>query len=263
MAARRHFIGAAFEDSLFHIDNNLRETACSWKIMSSITHFGALANDTWRWRAVGIPLNLLDRSLQGDIDLLVAMLLPPEAGEGRRGFPPPVYRCFELKTAKVTRDGDVKSLKTNQFHKTMGQLEKLCDIGAQQVFLLETFIVEAGYSSHGQALMPPRVREAVASKYGHIMRADYGYVAMAIEQIPGFAEAATAVFWPTVTVKKAETRQPSRPFLDIINMIEAYVDTSGASRFSDVITYCTACQKLTHCHRTGPYSCRECRLPFI
>ena len=66
----RHFIGAAFEDALFHTDNNLREIACAWKIMSSVLHFGPLANGSWRWRAVGIPLNLLDPSLQGDIDLL-------------------------------------------------------------------------------------------------------------------------------------------------------------------------------------------------
>lgn len=125
-------------------------------------------------RAVGIPLNLLDPSLQGDIDLLVAMLPTPQRGS--RGFPPPIYRCFELKTAKVTRNGDVKSLKTAKFHKTIGQLEKLCGIGAQQVFLLETFIVEAGYSDAGLARMPLPVREAVSEKYAQMTGADYGYV---------------------------------------------------------------------------------------
>ena len=232
--------------------------------MISITHFAALANETWGWRAVGIPLSLLDRSLQGDIDLLVAMLPPPKSEEWRRVFPPPpIYRCFELKTAKVNRNGDVKSLKTAKFHKTMGQLEKLCDIGAQQVFLLETFIVEAGYSDSGWPRIPPPVLEAVASKYGHIMRADYGYVIMAIEQIRGYAENATGVFWPTTTIKSAKTNEPSGPFLDIIKTIEAYIGASNANRATDVVTYCYSCRKLTHTHRTGPYSCRECKKPFV
>jgi len=255
----RYFIGDAFEDTLFHADNELRERACSWKIMSSIRYFSPLANGTWRWKAVGIPLNLLDRSLQGDIDLLVAMLLPPTGGK----FPPTVYRCFELKTAKITRTGVVKSLKSAKFHKTMGQLEKLCDIGAQQVFLLEAFIVEAGFSDAGLALMPPSVREAVSSKHKHIMRADYGYVAMAIEQMRGFAEDSANRFWPTATIKSAKIKEPSGPFLDIIEAIEGYIEVSGVNRSFDVITYCDACKKLTHTHRTGPYLCRECKTPFI
>ena len=187
----RHFIGSAFGDALFHTENTVREKACSWKIMSSMRHFSPLSNQGWRWKAVGIPLNLLDSTLQGDIDLLFALLIPPRTENGRRVLPPPIYRCFELKTPKVNRDGDVQSLKTAKFHKTMGQLEKLCDIGAQQVFLLEAFIVEAGYSDAMPTReMPMLVREAVAEKYEQIMRADYGYVAMAIEQVRGYAEEA-------------------------------------------------------------------------
>lgn len=44
----RHFIGAAFKDALFHTNNNQREIACAWKIMSSVMHFGPLANGSWR-----------------------------------------------------------------------------------------------------------------------------------------------------------------------------------------------------------------------
>ena len=47
------------------------------------------------------------------------------------------------------------------------------------------------------------------------MRPDYGYVAMAIEQIRGFAENATGVVWPTDTIKSAKANEPSGPFLDM------------------------------------------------
>jgi hypothetical protein len=35
--------------------------------------FTPLTNDSWAWKAVGIPLNLLDKSVEGDIDLMFAM----------------------------------------------------------------------------------------------------------------------------------------------------------------------------------------------
>jgi hypothetical protein len=76
----------------------------------------------------------------------------------------------------------------------------------QQVFLLERFIVEAGYSGAGVASMPQPVREAVSLKHEQIKRADYGYVTMAIEQIHGFAEGATGMLWPTATIKGSKTR---------------------------------------------------------
>jgi hypothetical protein len=212
---------------------------------------------------VGIPLNLLDRSLEGDFDLLVAMQPPPKMDQGRCVFPSPIYRSFELKTAKITRTGDVTSLKLGKFHKTIGQLQKLCDIGAQQVFLLEAFIIEAGYSTHGILAMPQRVREAVADKYEQITRAEYGYVAMAIEQIPDFAEEATGIVWPTVTLKSATTKEPSGPFLDIIKTVEDYIEKSAVNRARDVVTYCYNCRKLTHTHRAGPYWCRDCESPFV
>lgn len=95
------------------------------------------------------------------------------------------------------------------------------------------------------------------------MRADYGYVTMAIEQMWGFAEDAAGMRWPTATVKSAKINEPSGPFLDIIKSIETYIEASSANRGQDVITYCYACRKLTHTHPTGPYLCRECKTPFI
>lgn len=187
----------------------------------------------------------------------------PTRDNGRLIFPPPTYRCFELKTSKVTRSGEVKSLKTGKFHKTRGQLEKLCDIGAQQVFLLEAFIVEAGYTVSGSRRMPAAVRDAISVKYEQIMRADYGYATMGIEQIPGFSEHDTGVLWPTETIKGAKTKAANGPFLDIVKTIEVYIAAARPNRGDTVVTYCYNCRKLTHTRRIGPYSCRECKTPFV
>jgi hypothetical protein len=152
---RKHFVGDAFKDELFNTDNNDREKACAWKILSTITLFAHLTDHSWWWRAVGIPLHLVDGSLEGDIDLMFAVRGAPEHRNGQLIFPDPTYRCFELKTSKVTRSREVKSLKDSKFHKTRAQLEKLCEIGAPEVFLLEAFIVEAGYSVSTFAMPSP------------------------------------------------------------------------------------------------------------
>jgi hypothetical protein len=110
--------------------------------------------------------------------------------------------------------------------------------------------------------MPQPVREAVSLKHEQIKRADYG-VTMAIEQIRGFAEGATGMLWPTATIKGSKTQELSGSFLDIVKAVEAYIEASGANRASDVMTYCYACQQLTHTHRTGPYACRDCKSPFV
>ena len=93
-----------------------------------------------------------------------------------------------------------------KFHKTRAQLEILCDFGSPQTFLLEAFIVEAGFSrtNHYNSSLPPAVRESTARKCEQITRADYGYVVLPIEQIPGFAEEHTGMAWPAVTLKGAE-----------------------------------------------------------
>ena len=127
--------------------------------------FSAHGTGFWSWRAVGIPLDLVDRSVEGDIDLMFAVR-PPPTPEGH--LRPLIYRCFELKTSKVTRAGEVRSLKDHKFRKTVKQLEKLLDFGAPQVFLLEAFIVEAGFYSTYGAGMPTSVRNSIASKLAQI-----------------------------------------------------------------------------------------------
>ncbi len=261
----RHFVGDAFEDSLFNEQNQRRETACAWKIMSTSRHFGDLANGSWQWKAIGIPLSMFDKQLQGDIDLLIAMRPAPVMQEGRRIFPPPVYRCFELKAAKVKQDGTAKALKLGEqkVRSIKGQLDKLIDAGAQQVFLLEVFSVEAGYSASATGRMPDQVRDAIAHKLAEIQEADYGYVTMAIEQIPGFDESATGVAWPVATIKPAGIQEQTGAIRDIVEAIDSYATTAGARTYGAVITYCYTCKKLTHTQRTGPYFCSDCGQPFI
>jgi hypothetical protein len=260
----RQFVGDAFEDSLLNTDNNSREMACAWRIQSSLPRFSPLTNGSWLWRAVGIPLSLVDRSLEGDIDLMFAVRGQPRRCDGRMVFPPPLYRCFELKTAKVSRSGEMKSLKEGKFYKTKAQLQKLCNLGAPQVFLLEAFIVEAGFTVGGTFAMPPRVRVSVAAKYDQIVGADFGYVALALEQIPGYSEAGAGLLWPVTTIKPATVQPMRAPFGDIVSELEAYAKRTKRTRSGfSVLSYCYDCKGLTWAPHRGPYLCATCGAPLL
>jgi hypothetical protein len=258
---QRHFVGTAFEDRLYKTDNNAREKACAWKIMRS-PHFQGLTQDSWFWRAVNIPLDLVDKSLQGDIDLLFATRRHELGDDGKHRFSR-LYRSFELKTSKVSRDGDVKSLKRNKMHKVQGQLEKLRRIGSPQVFLLDVFIVEAGYSNFNNEGMPPAAKEAVAFKHEYISRSDVGYAVFAIEQIEAMDEDSTGMLWPTATIQAAGTRQIGPSFRAIVDKIEAYIRRIGGVGYKEVISFCTECKSLTHVESRAAPVCISCNRPLI
>ena len=258
---QRHFVGSAFEDGLYNSDNNAREKACALKIMRS-PHFQGLTLDSWYWRAVNIPLDLVDKSLQGDIDLLFAARRHELSDDGEHRFSP-LYRSFELKTSKVTRDGTVKSLKRNKMHKVQGQLEKLCQIGSPQVFLLDVFIVEAGYSNFNNEGMPPAAKEAVAFKHEFISRSNVGYGVFAIEQIEAMDEDSTGLLWPTATVQAATTRPIGPSFSAIVREIESYIQRIGGVGYKEVITFCTECKSLTHIASRAEPVCISCNRPLI
>lgn len=256
----RHFTGDAFSDELFNTDNNDRERACAWRIQSSMPRYSALTNGSWAWRAVGIPLDLTDPSFEGDIDLMFAVRRAPISGAQRR---PLLYRCFELKTSKVKRSGEVKSLKDNKFRKTIKQLDKLLNFGASQVFLLEAFIVEAGFSSTSQTSMPTAVRNSVANKLAQIKGLPCGFATLPLEQIPGYAEIPTAILWSAETIQRAEIRPARAPFSKLVAKVEEYARSAGAHPFRSVVSYCYRCRELTIVSARGPYVCSSCKMSLI
>jgi hypothetical protein len=250
----QHFVGDAFRDELFETDNNDREKACAWKIQSSSILVSPLATGRVRiWNAVGIPFELVDIEAQGDFDLMFALDPYPVKAET-------IYRSFELKTSKVGRDGKVTSLKTGKFHKTIGQLEKLCEIGASQVYLLEVFIVEAGFSRTHNT-MPDSARESIEQKRHLIRGADFGYVVAAIEQIPGYDVQKAGMLWPTTEIQSAKLKPPLAPFTDVVQRIRDFNTAKRA--FRKVITYCQKCRDLTAANPAGPYVCETCGTSLI
>lgn len=239
----QHFIGNLFADVLYNSENQKREKEAIWKILRTFPVMTALCNDTWKWFAVNVPLNLLEKNQpQGDIDILVAMPLGPPP---RKGEWPIIYRAFEVKTSKIDASGSVKSLKERKFHKIKKQLEKLRTFGAEQIFLAEIYIAQAGYSSK-QEIMPQKVSEAAMFKFKEILGAEYGYVMFFIEQMTGFDEEKTGISRPPINLHPATKLTMKQPFEDLIKHIDAFWNSQERSANQwPIIAYCSNCKKLT------------------
>ncbi len=245
----KYFVGAEFKDVLFNVNNQQRERAAVWKIIRSFVAFSALCNDWWKWTAVGIPLDLIDKDQpQGDIDLLIAMPVPSPKDEAAENEI--IYRAFEVKTSKVTRDGNVRSLKDNEvkFQKVIKQLDKLREFGAEQIFLLEVYIAQSGYSS-ASFRFPVEIQKAITARFQKIRGGAYGYVATFIEQITGFDEENTGVAHIPINIHPAAINASKKPFNDLVSNLNEFFESQiqnsiGPRRLITVITYCDKCRHL-------------------
>ena len=257
----RHFVGSAFEDRLFYQENNTRETAACWKILRK-PNFKSLTDNSWYWKAVGLPIDLLSDGPQGDLDLVFAVRGHSRRPDGGHSFRR-VYRCFEVKTAKVTAEGKVTSLKVNKFGKVRAQLSKLWALGVPQLVLLEVFIIQAGYSQLGDTTAyPAAMRDVVAERYLSMTNAPWGYMISALEQMLGYSENDTGLIWPHQVFKGGKEQPIGKPFATIVTAVEQHIQHSGGSGYHTTVTYCYDCRKLITVDDRGPYEC-TCGRPFF
>jgi hypothetical protein len=248
----RRFVGLEWEDHLFQVDNQKRGLAASWKIMRS-PQYMALADGSWRLRAVGIPLWLAGGSLQGDIDILLGRWSGPPGSDVHKT----IYRAFELKTSKVARDGKVTSLKAGKFHKTLAQLGKLWDLGMSEVFLLDAFIMQVGYSNDWSGV-PPSVAAEVKSRIRAFEGRPQGYIAMGLEQVEEVPGDMAGVAWPVATMKPSSSQPLSGAMKLIVAIVEDFQRKVGGFTMQQVISYCYSCRQLTAVEAKGPYTCGHC-----
>lgn len=139
-----------------------------------------MCNDTWQWFAVNVPYEAIERNgFEGDIDILLKRprFLPDSSHDV--GF---TYRGFEVKTVVVDRNGNVKSAKRSRkkHQKIKEQLGKLKQFGCEQVFLLELFVLERGYSSRNN-FPSEKIKREISEKAKYLQKLGYGYVVIAEE----------------------------------------------------------------------------------
>ncbi|MBD3208219.1 MAG: hypothetical protein GF370_02065 [Candidatus Nealsonbacteria bacterium] len=249
-----------FRDLLFNINSQYRENFAIIKILKNYLFF--LCNETYLWVAVNIPLDLCGGKTKGDIDILIAMIIfPPKDDDEIQK----IYRTFEVKASKVNIDKTAKSLKIGKFEKVKDQVNKLIEAGSQQAFLLEAYILEAGYSLQYNQL-PSFVTSFIRSKVSDIKNENFGYTCIFLEQQRGFDEERVYINHSPMCLKSADIKEMHKPIRDIVLRIEDYFENNKEENIQEptFITYCEKCKKLiTLPIRGGPYKCIRCKKSIL
>ena len=253
---RNHISEAKFYDGpgkLFATNSQIRETRSILKLLRDI-NATALCNDTWQWFAVNIPYKAMEKNnFEGDIDILLKRprFLPDSSHDA--GF---TYRGFEVKTVIVDRNGHIKSAKRGKkkHQKIKKQLDKLKQFGCEQVFLLELFVLERGYSSHNN-FPSDEINKEILEKAKYLQTLGYGYVVMAEEPSPTHDDESGGMVHMPINVLRTTSNSIGSHFQKLVDGIDnflaeettrdALASLSQHDQFGTKIGYCKSCRRLT------------------
>lgn len=251
-----------FKDVLFNTDGQKREDQVILKIFKS--HFDYLAflcSCSYRWIAVKIPLDICGGETKGDIDILISTIRHTTSPDGDLVKDEVIYRAFEVKTTKIYGNQTVKALRQSdgQVREIKSQVEKLISSGSQQTFLLEAFILEAGYSSQFEQI-PKNVLSFIKQKVKGFRKEKFGYVCLFLEQQKDFDEDMVVIPHQQMQVKRANIEKLKSPIKEITDKINSFFDNNHKPGGPDVmfISYCSKCKDLRFLSASGPYKCDKC-----
>jgi tetratricopeptide (TPR) repeat protein len=236
---------------LFKTKNQEREIRAILKLLRgpSLT---ALCNNTWNWFAVNIPYHAVEKNdFNGDIDILLKR--PRYLDDYDAGFS---YRGFQVKTVLVDKDGKTRSLKRGKRkHKDIKkQLDVLKDFGCEQVFLLEIYVLERGFSSNN-VFPSAEIIQEIAEKASSIQGGGFGY-AITIEEPSQTHDDETGGIMYTIQNILPAKNFPLKPvFKTLVDAIDEFVtETTKSEKFKKLTgqgregihpSYCKFCKKLT------------------
>lgn len=255
---------------LFTSDSQARETRSILKLLRG-PNATALCNDTINWFAVNIPFETAKQNgFKGDIDIILKR--PRYFGERDAGF---TYRGFQVKTVVVDRLGNIKSSKRGSGKKNVikKQLNFLKKFGCEQVFLLEIFVLERGYSSFNR-FPSVDIAQEILEKAKLLEGSGYGYVVMAEEPSTTHDDESGGMMFMPINVLLATSNPIGSHFQELVDAIDAFFAepttikmTEGAPRqrgFGPRIGYCSKCKALTLIIAMNPttYVCGRCKAPL-
>lgn len=252
------FIGAG---RLFSSSPQSREALAILKLIRG-PNMWALCNDTVYWTAINIPLDIIGKGrYSGDIDIIVCM--PREFLNDAAGF---IYRSFEVKASLVHKGGLVKSLKSGKHKAAVKQLNKLRDFGAQQVFLLDIYIAERGYSAANSATLPREVIDEINRKAELLKQKNFGYVMLIEEPAPNINDELGGIAHMLVNILPTQEETMREPFTTLVKHIDSFyksISTKKPIGGLPLITYCKQCKELILLTVHGSdFSCPYCSRPI-
>lgn len=227
---------------LFRTNSQIRETKSILKIFRT-PNWAALCNDTFNWFAFNIPMDLLhNNDFKGDIDIIVSMpgSFPPNLET------PPRYRCFEVKSILVKKDGEAKSLKRGKHKKIRSQLNKLIKFGSYQVILLEIYALERGFSNN-LSFPTDEIGKEIATKANLLKSNEVGYLIITDEAVDNIQDGFGGKYSFPINILVGPPHTISKPFSDLVNYLDTFYKEEGAKLSVEgfsAITFCDKCKEL-------------------
>lgn len=255
--------------TVFRSHSQQRETRSILKLLRDM-HATALCNDTWLWFAVNIPYDAAEQNgVYGDIDIILKR--PRYFMDHDAGF---TYRGFQVKTVVVDRTGHIKSAKRGQsnLRKIKKQLDVLKKFGCEQIFLLEFYVLERGYSQRNNFPSPEIVSE-IREKAAFLEQHGYGYVVMAEEPNMETDEESGGVWHMPLNILPAQTSAIGAPFQKLVDAIDAFREDPATQEllksvsrhdgFGIKVGHCMRCKRLTMLVPQGHamHICGWCKAP--
>lgn len=252
---------------LFTSDSQKRETRAILKLLRGL-NFWALCNDTFTSVAVNIPYQAVEQNnFEGDIDIIVGMLktFPPDENTETR------YRGFQVKTIMVNKNGKISSAKRGK--KKHGQIKKQLDIlkefGCEQIFLLELFVIERGYSK-SNGFPPQSVIDEINSKVNLLKNEGFGYVIMVEEPSQDMDDESGGIFYMPINILPTKNFEIKPYFLNLVKEIENFYKQNISRMPSNIphiptVSYCKKCKKLTFLEpqKYDQYVCQFCKKDIV
>lgn len=251
---------------LFKSSPGSRETRAILRILSGM-NATALCNDTWSWFAVNIPYHAVEKNgFRGDIDIILKR--PRYFLEHDAGF---TYRGFQVKVVLVDKYGHIKSAKRGpkNHYGIKKQLNILNQFGCEQVFLLEVFVLERGYSQRN--IFPSsEIKNELIEKGKYLRSLGFGYVVMAEEPSLTTDDEAGGMVHMPINILRASTNPISENFQKLADRIDAFLSNSSTEstlngnsqrrQLGPVVGYCGRCKSITAIASVGFMSgaCSKC-----
>ncbi|MDI6883437.1 MAG: tetratricopeptide repeat protein [Patescibacteria group bacterium] len=252
---------------LFASDSQKRETQAILKLLRG-PNFWALCNDTFTSVAINIPYQAVEQNgFNGDIDILVGMpkTFPPDENTETR------YRGFQVKTITVDKNGKISSAKRGR--KKQDQIKKQLDVlkefGCEQIFLLELFVIERGYSKSNR-FPPQSVVDEINSKVNLLKNGGFGYVIMIEEPSQDIDDESGGILYMPINILPTKNFQIKPYFSNLVREIENFYKQNLSRMPSNIlhiptVSYCKKCKKLTFLEpqKYNQYACQFCKKDIV
>ena len=165
------------------------------------------------------------------------------------------YRGFEVKTLLLIVMGILNQRSVVLKHqKIKGQLDKLKQFGCEQIFLLELFVLERGYSSRNN-FPSDEINKEILEKAKYLQKLGYGYVVMAEEPSPTHDDESGGMVHMPINVLRTTSNSIGSHFQNLVDSIDKFLadsttqdmlaNLSQHDQFGTKVGYCVSCKKLT------------------